>query len=267
MMVIGMPGLTETQNRVHMALWAISGAPLIVGADLTTLDDATWATLTNPNVIAIDQDALGLQAVKVAESGAGLEVWSKPLSTPGQRAALLLNRTKSAATISFTWKNLGLTAPEASVNNAWTQESLGSFPSSFSTTVPAQDAVLILVKGTEEPPLRYEAADQAGSNGAELTRAHEITFNNVSADSAASHIEIAYTNTGPTTLFAEFRVNGQMPTRVAFPPTGSETSLGSVFVEPLLEQGRSKEPGRSKNKLSFSTRDDHGPTIAWIAVQ
>jgi len=44
-------------------------------------------------VLAIDQDALGLQAVKVAEAGKGLEVWAKPLAKAGERAVLLLNRT------------------------------------------------------------------------------------------------------------------------------------------------------------------------------
>ena len=73
-----------------MSLWAISAAPLLVGADLTTMSDSTRATLTNPDVLAVDQDSLGLQGVKVASSGNGLEVWSKALATPGElkRSAL-----------------------------------------------------------------------------------------------------------------------------------------------------------------------------------
>ena len=88
MMVVGMPGLTDAQNRVHMSLWAISGAPLLLGADLTTLSDAALATVTNPEVLAVDQDPLGLQGVKVSSHGDGLEVWSKALSTSGERAVL-----------------------------------------------------------------------------------------------------------------------------------------------------------------------------------
>src|SRR5208282_4772221 len=80
MMVIGMPGLTDAENRVHMGLWATSGAPLIVGADLTTLGEATRATLTNPDVLAIDQDPLGLQAVRVHPDSSDFQVWSKRLS-------------------------------------------------------------------------------------------------------------------------------------------------------------------------------------------
>ena len=77
MMVVGMAGLSEQENRVHMSLWAISGAPLIEGADLTKLSPATLAILTNPEIIAIDQDSLGVQAIKVDEPGTGLEVWDQ----------------------------------------------------------------------------------------------------------------------------------------------------------------------------------------------
>jgi hypothetical protein len=56
MMVLGMPGLNAEQNRLHMALWAISGAPLLIGADLTKLDAETLAALTNSDAIRVDQD-------------------------------------------------------------------------------------------------------------------------------------------------------------------------------------------------------------------
>src|SRR5580698_9568519 len=108
MMVVGMPGLTDQQNRAHMSLWAISGGPLLVGADLARLSPADIATLTNPDVLRVDQDSLGLQSVKVASPAPGLEVWSKPLSTAGERAVLLLNRTASPAAIAVRWSELGL---------------------------------------------------------------------------------------------------------------------------------------------------------------
>ena len=146
MMVVGMPGLTDEQNRVHMGLWAMSGGPLLVGADLTELSDATLSTLTNPGVIAIDQDALGLQAVKVGEVGKGLEVWSKPLSKSGERAVLLLNRTAAAASVSVGFSDLGLlNSSPTGVRDVWGGKDLGNFKRSNSATVPGGDAVLFLV--------------------------------------------------------------------------------------------------------------------------
>jgi hypothetical protein len=76
MMVVGMPGLSEDENQLHMAMWALLGGPLLAGADLKSLSAEARATLTNAAVIAVDQDGLGLQGVKVAERGPGLEVWA-----------------------------------------------------------------------------------------------------------------------------------------------------------------------------------------------
>jgi len=156
MMVVGMPGLTEQQNRVHMSLWAISGGPLLVGADLSKLSPADLATLTNPDAIRIDQDQLGLQSIKSAQAAPGLEVWSKPLSTPGSRAVLLLNRTPAAAAIPVRWSDLALRDEAAvSVRDVWAGKDLGEFHAAYSATVPAADAVLLIVHGAETPWTTY----------------------------------------------------------------------------------------------------------------
>lgn len=127
MMVIGMPGLSETQNRVHMMLWAISGAPLIVGADLSKLNNSAKAILTNERIIAVDQDPLGLQAIKVAEPHPGLQIWVKPLAGTGHRAVLLLNRTSTKATLETSWEQIGLDEQSpARVQDLWSGRELGT---------------------------------------------------------------------------------------------------------------------------------------------
>src|SRR5579863_1251257 len=144
MMVIGMPGLSDAQNRVHMSLWAMSGAPLLVGADLAKLSAETLAMLINPAVVAVDQDALGLQAVKVAEPDKGVQVWAKPLSAPGTKAVLLLNRTGVSAHVSVAWKDLGFAEDgPATVKDLWAEKELGSFNGSYAADVAAGDAALL----------------------------------------------------------------------------------------------------------------------------
>jgi len=69
-----------------MSLWAISAAPLLARVEITTLSDVTDATLTNPGVIAVDHDSLGLQGVRV-------ESYGDALSTREDLTVLLLNRT------------------------------------------------------------------------------------------------------------------------------------------------------------------------------
>ncbi len=68
MLEIGNGGMTDTEYRTHFSLWAISKSPLIIGCDVTKMSAATLLTLTNPEVIAVNQDPLGIQGKKVAFS-------------------------------------------------------------------------------------------------------------------------------------------------------------------------------------------------------
>lgn len=254
MMVLGMPGLTDEQNRLHMGLWAISGAPLIVGADLTKLSPTTLATLTNPAVLAIDQDAAGLQAIKVSEPEPGLQIWSKALIKPGKRAVLLLNRTASDQPIAVKWTDLGLTDAAPHVTNVWTGNELKSGQDSYTATVPAGDGILLLVSGSEAPMTHYELSVDA------VTRQHPVRFANVKSHAPISRIQIVYSNPDPAPRYADLQVNGETTTRIAFPSTGKDKAR-SIWIESTLRSG---ETG---NEVTFSTHFDPGPVIHSVSVQ
>ncbi|WP_182884309.1 glycoside hydrolase family 27 protein [Microbispora sp. H10885] len=151
MLIVGMNGFSAAQNRTHMGLWAISGAPLLAGNNLATMSAETRAILTNREVLAVDQDPLGRQGVKVAEDQSGRQVYSKVLSGTGRRAVLLLNRTTSSASMTVRWSDLGLSGA-ATVRNLWTGTDAGTFTNSYATTVPAREAVLLTVTGTTASP-------------------------------------------------------------------------------------------------------------------
>jgi hypothetical protein len=148
MLITGMPSFTAAQNRTHLGLWAISGAPLLAGNNLATMSNETRDILANREVIAIDQDAAGRQGTKVAEERSGLQVYSKTLTGSGRRAVLLLNRTGSAATITARWSSLGLTG-SATVRDPWTGTTLGSFNDAYGRSVPAHEAALLVLTGTD----------------------------------------------------------------------------------------------------------------------
>jgi hypothetical protein len=262
MMVLGMPGLNDEQNRLHMALWAISGAPLIVGADLTKLSPSALADLTNSAVLAIDQDPAGLQAVKIAEPQQGLQVWSKALAQPGRRAVLLLNRTASAHAITVKWVTLGLTNGAPRVTDAWTGKHLRAGDDSYTAMVPAKDGVLLFVSGTESPMTHYEPS---GSQAASASRdavlpQHPVRFMNVHAHATIARIQIAYSNPDSVRRYATLRVNGEVVTRVAFPSTG-KSGAGYIWIQSPLD---AHSPG---NELEFSNNCERGLVIHFIAVQ
>jgi hypothetical protein len=253
MMVIGMPGLSDAQNRVHMSLWAISGAPLLVGADLAKLSPETLTTLTNKEVLAIDQDALGLQAVKIAEPAKGLQVWVKPLAEDGMSAVLLLNRSAAAAEIAVEWNQLGFAeGTSATVKELWSGKELGSFKGSYASQLPGSDAALLVVKGSQRRVASYQPdKDEV------LCRGCELTFSHVASQGGWARIDITYENREKTPRYAELRVNGQTATAIAFPSTGQES--GTVSVMGLLDGTG------GNNVLRFASSVD-APEIKSIAV-
>ncbi|WP_367319050.1 RICIN domain-containing protein [Streptomyces sp. HUAS ZL42] len=241
MLMVGMDGFTAAQNRTHMNLWAISGAPLLAGNDLSTMTAETANILKNPEVIAVDQDPRGLQGVKVAEDTAGLQVYGKVLAGSANRAVVLLNRTSSAQNITVRWSDLGLTNASATVRDLWARANVGSFGTSYTTSVPAGGSVMLTVTG--------------GTEASSSTYTGTSSFSGVVAGSTGLKVvDVAYTNTASTARTATLKVNGQTPTTVSFPPTGS--SQGTISLEVALSKG-------SSNTLTFTG----APTLADITVR
>jgi len=145
MLEVGNGGLTETENRSHFSLWAILAAPLMAGNDLDAMTPAIHDILTNKEVIAVDQDALGLQGRRVRH-GDGGDVWVKQL-LDGSRAVVLLNRGTADQTINVTWEELGYPAHlEAAVRDLWAHKDLGKFTGSFSAPVASHAVAMITIK-------------------------------------------------------------------------------------------------------------------------
>jgi len=137
-------GLNDVEGRAHFSMWAIMAAPLITGNDLTKMNAATKATLTNAEVIAVDQDPLGKQGRVVATPGTDLEVWSKELTGTNTRAVALFNRSSANASITVQWTQLGLPAGAASVRDLWAAKDLGPATASYTASNVASHSVVLL---------------------------------------------------------------------------------------------------------------------------
>jgi alpha-galactosidase len=149
MLEVGNGGMTTTEDQAHFSLWAEMAAPLISGNDLATMSSTTQTILTNSEVIAVDQDAAGVQGTVVSDNGAGLQVWSKKLSVGGSRAVVLFNRSASAANITANWSDLGLAGGSASVRDLLAHTDLGAFNNNYTATVPAHGVVMLKITGAE----------------------------------------------------------------------------------------------------------------------
>ncbi len=117
-------GMTSAQARAQFSMWAMVAAPLIIGSDPRALSGAMTRMLENREVIAVDQDPMGIQGKVVAQRGSG-QVWSKPLI--GASAVALLNRGSTPLRIVTTAHAVGLTgAPSYRVRNLWAHRSARS---------------------------------------------------------------------------------------------------------------------------------------------
>ncbi|HEY6808989.1 MAG TPA: glycoside hydrolase family 27 protein [Gemmatimonadales bacterium] len=144
MLEVGNGGMTADEYRAHFSLWAIEAAPLIAGNDLRTMSAETKAILTNPEVVAVDQDSLGAQGMVVWEPTPEVQVWAKPLAD-GSRAVALLNRAGVPTRINAYFRRAGLRTDSASVRDLWAHADRGTFRGQYETTVPAHAVVLVRV--------------------------------------------------------------------------------------------------------------------------
>jgi alpha-galactosidase len=136
--------MTAGEYRAHFALWALMAAPLMAGNDVRSMTAETRSILTNSDIIALDQDALGAQGARIRDDG-DLEVWKKPLED-GSIAVGLLNRGASAHPMNVTWKELGLSPDAAHVRDLSANKDLGAMKDGYGVSVPSHECIVLRVK-------------------------------------------------------------------------------------------------------------------------
>ena len=158
MMEIG-NGMSVSEDRSHFSMWAMLAAPLIAGNDIRKMSKETREILTNKEVIAVDQDALGIQGFKYTAQGAAssvpddVDIWFKPLEN-GDWALAFLNRGKQPKNVRFNWKREDVTDELAKrktqfdttpykIRDLWAHKDLGSTKDIFQTTVPGHDVLML----------------------------------------------------------------------------------------------------------------------------
>ena len=158
-------GMTENEDRAHFTMWCMMASPLILGNDLRNMSEATRRIILNRDMIAIDQDRLGVQGLHYCDRD-GLAFWFKPLDN-GDWAFTILNPTGHDISYSLNWQDFNLTDQEVSgrstsfdtqvyrVYNLWTHKQEGKTSVKNKTerkiTVKSRDVVSFrLIKGVSK---------------------------------------------------------------------------------------------------------------------
>ena len=133
-------GLTANEQYTHISLWCLLSAPLLIGCDMEHLTPFTVALLSNDEVLALDQDALGKQAVRVATVGP-IDIFSKELED-GSRALGFFNRGSETHTCTFDKLERIDLKSRYQVRDLWRQTDLQTIEKKMTVTVPAHGVQL-----------------------------------------------------------------------------------------------------------------------------
>jgi alpha-galactosidase len=145
-------GMSANEDRAHFSMWCMLAAPLISGNDLRNMSPETLAILANKEVIAVNQDKLGIEAFSYS-TNQNCEIWFKPLSNDSW-AMCILNRGANPQQISFDWKNENVaddfskraarfSATTYSLRNLWSKQNAGDTTQILHAEIPGHDVLML----------------------------------------------------------------------------------------------------------------------------
>jgi len=266
-------GLTADQRRSTMTLWAMAGAPLLLGTDLTNLTSVDLAMLSNDRLIAVDQD--GYAASRIVSSGAN-QVWRKREDNGDFIVALFNTDTAASSTVSVTWSQVGFTG-SATVTDLWSGASVGTVSDSYSATLRPGETRLIRARPTSGAIVRYQAENATitpgtvDNNHIGFTGTGFANTDNaigsyvewtVNAPSAGSHtLRLRYANGATTDRPMDLSVNGsRAPAGLAFAGTGSWDTWATPTATVTLNAG-------TNTIRVTATTTNGGPNIDYLEVE
>jgi len=171
MLITGMSGLGEAQNRSFFSLWCMMASPLIAGNDLRNMTASTIEILTNREAIGIDQDPLGIEGRIVRKDGEA-EIWAGKRLFDGSQAVLVFNPASAPAPVEVTAGDVGFEkSVPLYVRDLWKHQTSGPLAGSIRVTVAPNDVAMLRVSKTDSFPLApiivadsYRVAFQAAAN-------------------------------------------------------------------------------------------------------
>ncbi|MDR6968773.1 alpha-galactosidase [Flavobacterium arsenatis] len=145
-------GMTFAEDKSHFTMWSMLASPLIAGNDFRKMSKETLSILTNKEIIAINQDKLGIQAFRYSSED-GIETWVKPLSD-GNWAITFLNRSDITKKINFDFKKHTIKDADFNheanfqkqtfkIKDLWKNKETGTTKKAFTAEIGSHDVVVL----------------------------------------------------------------------------------------------------------------------------
>jgi alpha-galactosidase len=139
--------LTEDEQRTLLTLWCIARSPLFLGANLTKMDGFTKSLITNPGLIAVDQQSINN---KLLGQDGDVVTWTADSSSGPSNYLALFNLGDSSVKVESTFGAYGFQNPTYKLRDVWERKELGE-KSTVSVELPAHGAVLLELKPLGSP--------------------------------------------------------------------------------------------------------------------
>lgn len=137
--------LTRDEQRTVLTLWCIFRSPLIMGGNLTRLDEFTTSLLNNAEVLAVDQHSIRNRA---AISSPAAAVWTAQPDTGAGYYVALFNLSDQPATLHYDWSDIGLTGPHYTIRDLWAHKEIPVVSNLSVTLAPHGSALYRLTDST-----------------------------------------------------------------------------------------------------------------------
>ena len=145
-------GMSVTEDKSHFSIWCMLAAPLMAGNDLHKMSEETKNILTNKEIIAVDQDPMGVEGFRYYYFD-GLEILVRPLIN-GDLAVCFLNRSEHPQNINYEWMahaiqdktsnmDVDFTKTTFKLRDLWAKKDIGTTQKSFKQTLAAHDVVVL----------------------------------------------------------------------------------------------------------------------------
>ena len=135
-------GMTDNEYQTHMSLWCMFSAPLLASNDLRKMNEPTTTILTNPEILAIDQDALGEQAKPIYKMS-GIRIYLKHLSN-GSLAVAVLNTTKHDKNFDLKPSLPGL-KDSYTAHDVWKHSNVGTLKDKLPLSVKSHETIVLIL--------------------------------------------------------------------------------------------------------------------------
>ena len=167
-------GLTEEEDKTHFGMWCIMSSPLLIGCDMNDIKGNALELMQNKELIALNQNDLGLQAYVVKrENGGYVLVKDVEEKYATQRAVAFYNPTDAAIDMSIDFAQVDL-AGEVSVRDLYAKRNIGVFEGSYSVNVPAHGTRIYKFDAQDRLERKVYEAETAWLTDYQEIKNHEV---------------------------------------------------------------------------------------------